>query len=172
MTTKITEKNISNLANTGVDWQSVKTGNFTAVAGEGYFVDTTSTAITVTLPASPNAGDTIQIRDYAGTFGTNNLTVNRNGNNLGGSAVNGEVSTNNTFITYVYVDSTKGWLTLEAEAKSNPLQPLFTEATGGTVTTSGDYKIHTFTGDGCFAVTQIGNGPSVPTGGPLTVSYM
>ena len=41
-----------------VDWQtSIKTSNFTAVSGEGYFVNTTSGAITVTLPASPSAGD-------------------------------------------------------------------------------------------------------------------
>jgi hypothetical protein len=176
MTTKITEQNISNLANAGVQWQSVVTADgsttTTLVAGRGYFIDTTSAAHTVILPTSPNVGDIIQIRDYAGTFGTNNLTVDRNGHNLGGSAVNGSISSNNTFTTYVYVDSTQGWLTLEAEAKSNPLQGLFTEATGGTVTTSGDYKIHTFTGDGCFAVTQIGNNPATPTGGPDTVSYV
>jgi len=176
MTTKITEQNISELANAGVDWQAVVTADgsttTTLVAGRGYFIDTTSAAHTVVLPTTPNVGDTIQIRDYAGTFGTNNLTVDRNGHNLGGSAVNGSITSNNTFLTYVYVDSTKGWLTLEAEAQSNPLQSLFTVATGGTITTSGDYKIHTFTGDGCFVVSTVGNSPANPTGGPDVVDYL
>ena len=56
----------------GTDWQSsVKTADFTAVAGQGYFVDTTSAAITVTLPSSPSAGDELTIVDYAGTFDAN-----------------------------------------------------------------------------------------------------
>ena len=62
MTTKITEQNVSNLANVGVDWQSVITGDTTMVAGRGYFVNTTSGVITMTLPASPSIGDTISIR--------------------------------------------------------------------------------------------------------------
>ena len=58
-----------------VNWQSVQTTGFTAVAGNGYFVDTTSGAITVTLPASATLGDQIAIKDYAGTFASNNLTI-------------------------------------------------------------------------------------------------
>ena len=71
MTTKITEQNVSNLANAGVDWQSVFTGDgstgLTAVAGRGYFIDTTSGTVTVTLPASPSAGDVVVLKDYART---------------------------------------------------------------------------------------------------------
>ena len=48
------------------------------VAGEGYFVDTSSSAITMTLPSSATQGDEVSIIDYAGTFDTNNLTVGRN----------------------------------------------------------------------------------------------
>ena len=70
-----------------VDWQtSIKTSGFTAVSGEGYFCNTTSAAFTVTLPASPSVGDIVAIKDYANTFDTNNLTIGRNGSNIGGLA--------------------------------------------------------------------------------------
>src|SRR6056300_748601 len=59
----------------GTDWQSVKTSSFTAVAGEGYFINTTSSAVTVTLPTSPSAGDTVILKDYARTWATNNVTI-------------------------------------------------------------------------------------------------
>ena len=48
-----------------------KTASFTATNGDGFFVDTTSGAITVTLPASPSAGDIVSVADYAGTFASN-----------------------------------------------------------------------------------------------------
>jgi hypothetical protein len=63
----------------GTSWQAVKTTGFTAVAGEGYFCDTTSAAFTATLPAGPTLGDEISFIDYAGTFDTNNLTIAPNG---------------------------------------------------------------------------------------------
>jgi len=59
----------------GTSWQAIKTGNYTASAGEGVFANTTAGAFTVTLPASPSLGDEVSIVDYAGTFDTNNLTV-------------------------------------------------------------------------------------------------
>src|SRR5210317_884965 len=62
----------------GTSWQTVKTTSFTAVSGEGYFVDTTSGAITVTLPSSPSAGDYVVLKDYARTWGTNNITIASN----------------------------------------------------------------------------------------------
>jgi hypothetical protein len=70
----------------GESWQAVKTGNFNAVASEGYFINTTSVAITATLPASPSLGDFITFIDYAGTFDTNNLTIARNGKPIQGAA--------------------------------------------------------------------------------------
>ena len=94
----------------GTDWQAVKTTGFTAVASEGYFVNTTSGAITMTLPASPSIGDEVSVIDYAGTFDTNNLTVGRNGHNIQGSAADLTVSTERAGFTLVYVDSTQGWL--------------------------------------------------------------
>ena len=93
MTTKITEKNISGIANSAVQWQSVITAdgstNTTGVAGQGFFIDTSSAAHTINLPASPSIGDTIQVRDYAGSFGTNNVTLGRNGSLIVGGAADG-----------------------------------------------------------------------------------
>jgi hypothetical protein len=99
-------------SNTGgvVDWQTVITGDTTMVAGRGYFVNTTSIAITMTLPISAVRGDEVWIVDYAGTFDTNNLTVGRNGHNIQGDASDLTVSTERAGFTLVYVDSTQGWL--------------------------------------------------------------
>jgi hypothetical protein len=94
----------------GTDWQAVKTGTYTAVAGEGVFADTTSGAWTLTLPASPTIGDEVAIIDYAGTFDTNNLTVGRNSENIQGSAADLTVATERAGFTLVYTDGTQGWL--------------------------------------------------------------
>ena len=94
----------------GAAWQAVKTGNFNVTVKEGYFVDTTSTTITATLPASPTIGDFVSFIDYAGTFDTNNFTVARNGNPIQGSATDLTVATERAGFTLVYVDSTQGWL--------------------------------------------------------------
>ena len=94
----------------GTSWQAVTTTNATMAAGEGYFVNTTSGAITMTLPGSATQGDEISIIDYAGTFDTNNLTVGRNSHKIQGSAADLTVSTERAGFTLVYVDSTQGWL--------------------------------------------------------------
>lgn len=95
----------------GASWQAVITADpANAVAGNGYFCNTTSAAFTVTLPTSASRGDFISFVDYAGTFDTNNLTVGRNGHNIQGSAADLVVSTERAGFTLVYVDSTQGWL--------------------------------------------------------------
>ena len=94
----------------GESWQAVKTGNFNATASEGYFINTTTIAITATLPASPSLGDFITFIDYAGTFDTNNLTIARNGNPIQGAASDLTVSVERAAFTLVYVDGTQGWL--------------------------------------------------------------
>jgi len=164
------------LSNKFVDWQSVTTADGstfnTAVSGQGYFIDTTSAAHTITLPASASIGDFIAIKDYAGTFATNNLTIARNGHNIQGVANDSLISTNRASLVLVYVDSTKGWLYWEEHNVGDLGNPLFTSATGGTITTSGDFKIHSFTGDGCFVVSTLGNSPTIPTGGPTNVDYL
>lgn len=94
----------------GTSWQAVKTSNFTAVAGEGYFINTTSAAITMTLPSSPSQGDEVAFVDYAGTADTNNITIARNGSNIAGAASDLTVSVERAANSLVYVDSTQGWL--------------------------------------------------------------
>jgi hypothetical protein len=86
----------------GTSWQAVKTTGFTAVAGEGYFCDTSSAAFTATLPATPTLGDEVTFVDYAGTFDTNNLTVGRNSENIQGSAADLTVSVERAGLTLVY----------------------------------------------------------------------
>jgi len=94
----------------GTSWQAVKTSGFTAVAGEGYFINTTSGAIEMDLPAG-NIGDEISFIDYAGTFDTNALTIDQNGTEkIAGSTDPLTVSTERAANTLVYVDSTQGWL--------------------------------------------------------------
>ena len=94
----------------GTSWQAVKTSTFTAVAGEGYFINTTSSAITMNLPAG-TLGDEIVFIDYAGTFDSNNLTVAANGSEkIVASTDDLTVSTERAGNTLVYTDSTQGWL--------------------------------------------------------------
>ncbi len=94
----------------GIDWQAVKTSGFTAVAGQGYFCNTTSGGFTATLPAG-TLGDEIAFIDYAGTFDSNNLTVDQNGSEkIHGSTDALTVATERAGFTLVFTDSTQGWL--------------------------------------------------------------
>jgi len=152
-----------------VNWQtgSIKTSGFTAANGEGYFCNTSGGAFTATLPASPSAGDIVAFSDYTRTFGTNKLTIGRNSQPIGGIAQNAELTVNGQSATFVYVDGTEGWINVQETQTSQTGIPPFIAATGGTITTSGDFKIHTFTGPGTFTVT-CGGSPS----GSTTVDYM
>ena len=94
----------------GTSWQAVKTGDFTAVAGEGYFINTTSGVITMTLPSSPTIGDEVAFVDYAGTFDSNTMTVGRNSEKINGATADLTVSVERAANTLVYTDGTQGWL--------------------------------------------------------------
>jgi len=148
-----------------VDWQTtVKTGDFTAANGEGYFVNTSSGAVTMTLPASPSAGNIVSVKDYAYNFGTNALTVARNGSPLGGgSDLDISYNTNGAFLTFIYIDGTKGWLITDDSTNVSTAENAYITATGGSVTTQcTNYKVHVFTSPGTFCITA--------GGGPLAVA--
>ena len=150
-----------------ISWDTtVKTASFTAVAGNGYFVNTTSGARTVTLPASPSAGDQVAVKDYAGTAATNNIIIARNGSNISGSAGDVQILTDSICVVFLYVDATQGWSQI-LTGENSALGEKYVTATGGTITTSGDYKIHKFTGPGTFTVSCAGT-----ASGSTQVDYM
>jgi hypothetical protein len=150
-----------------VDWDTTaKTASFTAVSGNGYFVNTTSGAITVTLPASPSAGDIVAVSDYNGTALTNSITIGRNGSNINGDASDYIITKAYSAVTFVYVDGTVGWTSVQTSNTTDNQNP-FIVATGGTITECGDFKIHTFTGPGTFCVSYAGS-----AGGSNTVDYL
>ena len=151
-----------------VDWcTTAKTSPFTAVSGDGFFVNTTSGAITVTLPASPSAGDIVAFADYASTWDSNNLTLCRNSSKINGICQNSILSTEGASVTMVYVDGTRGWKQVNDGTLNVTGQPAYVTATGGTQTTCGDFKIHTFNSDATFSVSA-GGLPS----GSNTVEYL
>jgi len=138
-----------------VDWVTTpKTSTFTGVSGNGYFINSGS-ALTCNLPAG-TAGDIISFSDYARNFATYNFSVAPNGSEkIGGQPNDAKLTVNGQAATFVYVDSTKGWVNIQNAEDTETGQIPYIVATGGTETTSGDCKIHTFTGPGTFTVSQI-----------------
>ena len=144
-----------------VDWQtgSIKTSTFTAANGEGYFCNTSGGAFTVNLPAG-SSGAIVSFSDYTRTFQTNNLTVAPNGSEkIGGVAADAFLTTKGQTATFVYVDGTEGWINIQ-ETSNSVTGNEFIQASGGTTTESGDYKIHTFTGPGTFTVNTVAATPT------------
>src|SRR5210317_1039332 len=97
----------------GTDWQStIVTGTtLTAVAGKGYWIDTTSNACTVTLPASASVGDFIEFSDYSRTWATNSVTINQNSLNFQGyTSPNPVYDVNGQSVRIVYSGATQGWI--------------------------------------------------------------
>ena len=117
------------------------------------------------LYVSPSAGDEVAVLDYAGTFGTNAVTVARNSSNIQGAS-NATIGTNNRSVTFVYIDGTKGWIPVNDNTTAD-YGALYVTATGGTIATVGDYKIHSFTSSSNFVVSDAGN-----SGGSNSVDYL
>ena len=163
----------------GTDWQAVTVADgssqLNAEAGKGYFLDTNQGVIEVKLPASPSRGDTFVFADYGNNFAQNRAIIDTQGK-LIDSTVGGVpdsdfiLETNGQIVELVYKDSTSGYMIKQNNSPTvltADTYDKFIEATGGTITTSGNFKIHTFTGDGCFVVSQTGAG-----GGPSVVDYL
>ena len=153
-----------------VNWQTTpKTATFTAADGEGYFINSGS-AITMNLPAG-SAGAIVAVSDYARNFATYNLTISANGSEkIGGIADDATLAVNGQAASFVYVDATKGWVNVQNAEDTETGTPPFIAATGGTITESGNFRIHTFTGPGTFQVTKVATSPPAPAYN--TVSYL
>tara|TARA_R100001509_G_scaffold103047_1_gene60592 strand:+ start:1086 stop:2501 length:1416 start_codon:yes stop_codon:yes gene_type:complete len=151
-----------------VDWcTTAKTSPFTSESGKGYFVNTTSSTITVTLPASPSGGDIVSIKDYARTFACNAVTVCRNSSKMCGTCFNTTFNTKGLSATLIYVDGTKGWQLINDDATTQTGASFITATGGNAVLTCGNFKTHVFTGDGTFCVSAVGN-----PAGSTTVDYV
>jgi hypothetical protein len=119
------------------------------------------------LPAGV-VGEQVAVVDYAGTFDSNALTIAADGSeNIKGSNLDAEMSTERQAGVLTYVDATQGWVVTSAAPDPGVTQVAWITATGGTITTDGDYKVHTFNGDGTFEVTQLGT-----AGGSTSVDWL
>jgi len=93
---------------------SIKTADFTAVSDTGYFVDTSSNVLTVTLPASPSVGDQVHVIDVSNSAATNNITIDRNSNPIASSAANLTVAVNGAAFRLIWSgSSTFGWVLMD-----------------------------------------------------------
>ena len=145
------------------DWEtgSIKTATFTAVSGEGYFCNTAGGTFEMDLPAG-SAGAIVSVQDYNNTFDTNALTVDPNGSEKINGGTAGEVVTLNTEgrgVTFVYIDATVGWRSVQdndfTKAGAPPMICASVSGSCNTLTEDGDYKIATFKGPGNFTVNSI-----------------
>jgi hypothetical protein len=111
----------------GVTWQPVQNTNFIAVTGSGYLVNTYSSTVTATLPASPTAGDNITFVDYGGYMSANSLILFPNGNKILGNTANSTLTSNTASVSLVYTDANKGWVPYNGFT-SSPIGSYFVEA--------------------------------------------
>ena len=119
---RIAASNVTQHASSYIDWQSVQTTNFTAVAGKGYPINTMGGVVTMTLPSSASVGDTIKIVDYKRTFATNSLTINTS-LNFQGRTTQPVYNTNGQAVTFTYIDSTQGFIPTTDDDVTYETQP-------------------------------------------------
>ena len=96
----------------GLSWQPVVTAStVTVVSNNGYFINTTDNACTITLPSSASAGDQIILADYARNWATNAITIDSNGLLFQGEtdAYIVDYDTNGQAVNLVYSGATVGW---------------------------------------------------------------
>jgi len=132
----------------GIEWTSIggggvsytlHTSNYTAEAGEGVLADTSGGSFTVTLPASPDIGDTVVVADTAGSWDTNNLTIDRNGSTIEDESNNFIASISNLNYTFVYNGTTWNIYTAINNIDSDVVTANSLSNTLETVATTGDY---------------------------------
>jgi hypothetical protein len=150
-----------------VDWQTTPktTGTFTAVSGEGYFLNTSGGVITANLPAGV-AGAIVSFADYAATWQTNNVTVTPNGTDkIGSLNENAKLNVEGQSVTFVFVDSTQGWInTMDSTSNVRGAVPFIcasVSGSGNTLVTApccANVKVATFTGPGTFTVNSTAAG--------------
>tara|TARA_B100000497_G_C7667259_1_gene402358 strand:+ start:711 stop:1403 length:693 start_codon:yes stop_codon:yes gene_type:complete len=90
-----------------------KTSDYTATSGDKIIVNSTSSAITITLPANPTFGDEISIIDGSSNAATNNITVDRNTRNIDGDSSDMILDVNGAAFNIVYYNPTRGWIFTE-----------------------------------------------------------
>ena len=143
-----------------VDWITTPktTGTFTAVSGEGYFLNTSGGVITANLPAGV-AGAIVSFADYAATWQTNNVTVTPNGTDkIGGVNASVTLNTEGQSVTFIFVDSTQGWInTMDSTSNVRGNEFICASVSGAcntlaTAPCCANVKIATFTGPGSFTV--------------------
>tara|TARA_S200002703_G_scaffold35891_1_gene30998 strand:+ start:141 stop:1505 length:1365 start_codon:yes stop_codon:yes gene_type:complete len=160
-----------------VDWNTTpKTATFTAVSGDGFFANTTGSAFNMNLPAGV-AGAIVSVADYAGTWQTNNLTVVPNGTDKIGSVnENATLNTQGQSVTFVYVDSTQGWInTMDSTSNVRGATNIAATVSGAcntlvTAPCCANVKIATFTGPGTFCVSSISSTPAENTVGYMVLA--
>ena len=113
-----------------IAWQTIVTAStLTAVAGNGYWIDTTSNTCTITLPASASNGDQIIFVDYARNWGTNKIIIDSNGLNYQGEddTYTVEYTTDGQSVNIVYSGATNGWIPLDDDASADEPSPPHTQ---------------------------------------------
>jgi hypothetical protein len=157
-----------------VDWvtDSIKTATFTAVSGKGYFCNTTGGAFEMDLPAGA-AGSIVSVQDYNNTFDTYNLTVDPNGSekiNGGDAGEPVELKVEGQGVTFVYVDSTVGWRSVQDNLYAQSGASYITATGGNAIVTCGNYKTHIFTAPGTFCVSSVSGNASLNAADYLVVA--
>ena len=141
-----------------VDWQTgdIKTSTFTAVNGQGFFVDTNGGEVTANLPAG-SAGAIVSFQDYRNNFGTAKLTITpSSGEKINGGVADGDVLLNSDGegVTLVYIDSTIGWRSVQDNTFADEGASVMIATGGNAIVTCGNFKTHIFTSPGTFTVTS------------------
>jgi hypothetical protein len=103
-------RNVTSFGTSSVVTNRTITSSTAVNAGERIFANATAGGFTLTLPAAPADGDTIQIIDVAGICATNNITVARNGLKIQNLSEDLILNLNNAALTMIYSGSTFGWV--------------------------------------------------------------